>query len=1503
MSGTPIISAVNVPGPNGKPVASASTGSKGGNQYTIPANNSAATVARQTSQVKLGDGSATVRKFDNRGNQVSLSVTGPNGATATETQSNTVDGLVWYIQHAEGDTETMTYDSNNPVFRSRGNLLAHKIDPGPRGGQIYLETNSYDARYNLQSGVQMDANGFPTTITLMPDGRDVQSIDYNGVGTKTAEYNSLGQLTHSVDENGVEHVVTYDSSTGFITSDASGQVVATYNYDGSVASQLGWPASIAPQIGAATTLLYNNHMQPVETDRGSLISQTAYDELGRPVYHIEKVGGGKQWSETRAYDDKGFITNTVRSGIEVNGTETSLSTFYTSDNRSRVKTILHPNGTLQTLQYDNQGNVVSMTMGDYTEQYGHDLNNNLTTVTQGGDLVRVLQYDGLDQVTNVLRKTGNQDYQESTGYYPGGEVKSFTVTDPQYGVVRQVTYDQIDALGRTLTVTMHGNVISPKYTYSYSALSSGIDGPRMSSTTTWDTAGNQTSYSDPNLKTTVKLDADGRALEADNQEDGAAYSVFYGYDDFDNQVSIGDLLGTKFTFLPRADGNYLQISNALGHATSLEHTAIGELLRKQRADGMEVDYRHDTERQTVYEGDPGAGFSFGFDSNMRMTNSSLRNGALFNYGSFDPRSMPTAVTMPGGSQTLQYDQQRQLLQRKLNYQSTPYEEDFSYDALGRVRSETYIQNGSSDNATFTFDPAGPLTQAKFHEGNSDFTVAYGYYPDGGRQSITYPSGITVTENRDPTGRLIGLSEPNGNIIKALSWHGNNEPASVQLGAAMTITNTFDKRGRLVGSIVVRQTDGAVLTHMRYQYDLANNLQIRQFVHRGGRADVFDYDAGERITHAQIGVLVTNASGSGPDLFTRNYSYHANGLDYLTGSLLSGPLANPPVFATNWTAHDGFLLPGTVDGFSRGTADALGNVVQAELWVRSSNSPAPQAISATLEHDGRSRLFRVTRADGLTIENMYQAGGLRFSRKIFQGAQLIAYSGYVYDSSARLLEEYDRTGGQPKLIARYYYGGGDAPVAADLLDSVSGQLQRYYYLRDAAQSVIAVADKNGNVVERAWYDTFGQPWLERRDAAPPAVRQITADSGGALLISMSEPVLPAWSDPGPGGGVVVVSSNLQNAFTLSSGTGTVSIVPAPSGQPAYSVIRFVPSQAATGTVTMTLNAGRLSDEWANLNSAKTFTLTNLGAPVGTVYFTGSTPDTSPVRLARSDVGSPILFQGQYFDYDAGLLYLRARFYDPYSGMFFEPDPLGYEDSVNHYAGLGNNPASARDPSGLRTKGVTQEHYFAFLKSHGFNSGELRLLSKVHGQLSNFGMSDLEIAAHVRVMYVELTKNKASWEISIRKFGSPDKVAQRIARMDEFHQTKPEWVHNKSGSDALVHEKGKTFTSDLDGLYAKRNGQVATRSEIEGFQAAVNQEVSRLSSGWRELTGAHGQEFHGQQIQKAYQHGFTLNIPQQWGMKHDLSPGGKFGLWAYREIQSKMKKGTGEAFAFKLDNLES
>ena len=184
---------------------------------------------------------------------------------------------------------------------------------------------------------------------------------------------------------------------------------------------------------------------------------------------------------------------------------------------------------------------------------------------------------------------------------------------------------------------------------------------------------------------------------------------------------------------------------------------------------------------------------------MRLTNSTLRNGASFTYGNFDPRKMPQSITLPGGgTETLSYDLLKRLLQRKITYLSTTWEEDFTYDAEDRERVETYIQNGGNNNTTtYDYDAAGPLLAAHYHEDGADFGVTNTYYADASRNMVTYPSGVTVTETRDNATRLTGVSDANGNIISASAWSGTFLPQVVKLGSNIQIVK-HSRRAPIAG---------------------------------------------------------------------------------------------------------------------------------------------------------------------------------------------------------------------------------------------------------------------------------------------------------------------------------------------------------------------------------------------------------------------------------------------------------------------------------------------------------------------------------------------------------------------------------------------------------------------------------------------------------------------------------------------------------------------------------
>ena len=107
--------------------------------------------------------------------------------------------------------------------------------------------------------------------------------------------------------------------------------------------------------------------------------------------------------------------------------------------------------------------------------------------------------------------------------------------------------------------------------------------------------------------------------------------------------------------------------------------------------------------------------------------------------------------------------------------------------------------------------------------------------------------------------------------------------------------------------------------------------------------------------------------------------------------------------------------------------------------------------------------------------------------------------------------------------------------------------------------------------------------------------------------------------------------------------------------------------------------------ASLTGSQYYHQDGLGSVVGLTNQNGGTDGTARYDAWGNKIAStgtvPLYgYTGREPD-DTGLIYYRARYYDPTVGRFTQRDPLGMADGINRYAYVRNNPVNLVDPLGL------------------------------------------------------------------------------------------------------------------------------------------------------------------------------------------------------------------------------
>lgn len=1306
-AGAPIFAGAGQARTRGGLTMQSGNGLDGGVNLEVPTENSASGNENATRAATTADGARTRYTLDTHGRVKDIELTGPAGDPATWEMRHDGHGRLEFIRYPEGNSVEIHYDTANPVLRSRDNVVRMVRDPGPRGGGVITTRYAFDHWYNLPSGAQVDENGEVHTYSLASDHRTVERIQHGSDGETVRQHNGYGQLTFAGAADGGEQRFYHDATTGFLEREERGSMAVRYFYDGSIAARLGAATRVEFPMRAPIQRRYDPLLRLVEESRRDAFQRICYDENGRPVRIEKSVDVGRTVVQTRRYNQIGFLLEETFEDLETRGQSEHVTRSYTPDALSRVATIQHPGGQTETFGYDNHGQVIERHLGAYVEAFRRDRDGSLLEVRRGGDLVLERQYDGHRRVSVETRHLGDGGtIQESLTYFGRGELRTRRVEDSVFGLALAAETVLVDSLGRAREVRQAGSTIAPTVTSSFrvaQGLETVVSGPRETHRTFQDTAGLLRTRSDSLQTATFDYDANQRPELSTVIEDGVTYTSTQTFNDLDQPISSADDLGTRATVVPRLDGQLKEVTDARGHTTTNAFSRLGEPLGVRRPSGVAFGFELDRNRQPSFIGEgsgPPAGFRYTYDASIRRETETTRDGGVRRYQDFDGRNRPRTIVFPGGTSSATYDWQGRLTALDTTYAGgRNYALALRYDALDRVR-ECRFGAALDHRLEYRYDLAGPLLEITFRIAGETFASHATLYADGARHTLTYPSAATVEETRQPSGRLTRLQANGQPVVEVRAFSGADLRKETWLGQglgdqpAVLRENEFDLRRRVIRTRYTQPATGRLLAELRYAYDATDNPVARQWIHRSGRTDFFAYDVDSRLSDAHHAArpaqpadeprtlpgVIPAGNGFAPGAFGRIY-----GFDGLRDLLTRGTLVNPDgapayAFAQSQGGHDSFLFARTVDGTARPAPDPLGNASGTTLQVRPDavGATGPAAVRSALFYDAFSRLARIEREDDVAIDYEYAPDGLMVRKRVTAvgGTQLVSDRLFVWREQ-RLLEEWEMAPVGRTLAARYYYADGDSPMAADLLDH--GQLVRVFYLTDAQGSVIGLTDADGNMVERVSYDPYGQPRIERLDVTPPVVALVLQHAAG-LLIVFTEAVLPRLL-PDSGQGLAVQTDPLGTIIQVVGFSGQTVLAESASGFPYGHAVFFRGNIPSGSAVTINIAGHALEDEWGNPVAPATISFTASGPP-GTVLFSSGVAigSTAAGTTSRSVLGNPMLFHGQRFDYDAGLLYLRARFYDPFTGTFLQRDPSGYSDSVNPYCAFANNPLKFRDPSG-------------------------------------------------------------------------------------------------------------------------------------------------------------------------------------------------------------------------------
>ncbi|MEM7540250.1 MAG: RHS repeat-associated core domain-containing protein [Pseudomonadota bacterium] len=363
--------------------------------------------------------------------------------------------------------------------------------------------------------------------------------------------------------------------------------------------------------------------------------------------------------------------------------------------------------------------------------------------------------------------------------------------------------------------------------------------------------------------------------------------------------------------------------------------------------------------------------------------------------------------------------------------------NYSYDALNRL---TLIDYPADTDTSFTFDESagingiGRLTTMTDESGTTQWTyhprgtvasrshdtvqnsvthrltTSYTYDDADRINTMTYPSGMVVTYNRDGNGRVDSIAvsgAPNisGTIVSNIQYEPFGPPHTMNLMNGISETRTYDLSYRLKS---IDSSDPELRSYA-FDYDAADNVEKTTTTYEAplgtpiAHIQNFQYDDLSRLTYEDN----TAATNIGEYYSANEYEYDFNGNRIRHKAYDDvGALANDRPYA---------MVPGTNKVASAFLHDAAGNMTfnnktNTTLVYNDAGRPKESIKGSTLRfrslYNGLGERVEKEKTDApLTYVYHYDELGRMHSAAVFYTGTLIYHHEYVFLEDRPVAEFY------------------------------------------------------------------------------------------------------------------------------------------------------------------------------------------------------------------------------------------------------------------------------------------------------------------------------------------------------------------------------------------------------------------------------------------------------------------------------------------------------------------